>query len=60
MSAYTVKSNPTGPSPVRNPGVRAVLAARAEREGAAQQQANNLALWWYLNRRTATTQGAAR
>ena len=52
MSAYTVRPNPAGPSPVRNPGIRAVLTARAERETATQQQANNLALWWYLNRRT--------
>ena len=29
MSTYTV-TNPTGPSPVRNPGIRATLTARAE------------------------------
>lgn len=52
MSAYTVRPNPTGPSPVRNPGIRAVLTQRAEQQ-AAEQHANNIALWWYLNRRKA-------
>jgi hypothetical protein len=44
MSSYTVTA-PTGPSPVRNPGIRAVVTARAEATAhaervAEQRQAN--------------------
>lgn len=31
MSTYTIAKPPTGPSPVRNPGIRAILTERAER-----------------------------
>jgi hypothetical protein len=37
--SYTLTTRPTGPSPVRNPGIRAALTARAEANAHADRVA---------------------
>lgn len=38
--SYTLTAHPTGPSPVRNPGIRAVVTARAEADAHANRVAS--------------------
>lgn len=45
MSTYTV-TNPTTPNPVRNPGIRATLTARAEQEARSSILQNRVVRLW--------------